>query len=498
MSAQASNKKRQIRLNESGKDGNKRFGLPFIGGGIFLVLLFLYLITALYYKSHFYTNTVINSVSATNMTVSKAEEAIDSKVKAYQLTIKERENQTETINGKNIDLHMKFNGNVTELLDKQNPFAWPVSLFGSKEYKIKTMMEYSDSLLEQYVKKLKCLNEAGMKETENATISAYGENGYEIVSEEQGTRISEDKLYNAVRKAVRNLETSLSVEKADCYQKPLLTSESPKVQQALKKMNKLASAKITYKFGTKTEVVDGSKISKWISIDDNYNVTFHKDGVKEYVDYIGSTYNSFGRIRTFKTSYGKTIKVKGGDYGWWMNRPKEVTELIKLIKKGAVETRVPAYFQTAQQYGDDDIGDTYVEVNLTAQHLFFYKDGKKILDSDFVSGNVSRKLGTPVGTYPVQYKERNATLVGETYSTPVKYWMPFNRNIGLHDASWRHGRFGGKIYMTDGSHGCINMPPANAKKMFKYMEKGVAVVVYELPGSQNYDTGKHTDKVTKK
>jgi hypothetical protein len=264
-------------------------------------------------------------------------------------------------------------------------------------------------------------------------------------------------------------------------------------------MNKLAGAEITYKFGKDTEVLDGTTISKWITVDENYKVNFDPSGIKDFVDYIGKTYNSFGRVRTFKTSYKKVVKIEGGDYGWWLNRPKEVEELTELVKNGAKVVKEPAYYQTAQQYGDDDIGDTYVEINLTAQHLFFYKNGKLILQSDFVSGNVSKDLGTPVGTYPIQYKENDATLVGEDYSTPVKYWMPFNRNIGLHGASWRD-KFGGDIYLTNGSHGCINMPPAKAKKLFKYIQRGVGVVVYELPGTETYDKdkGKTTAKDTAK
>jgi hypothetical protein len=269
--------------------------------------------------------------------------------------------------------------------------------------------------------------------------------------------------------------------------------------EAVEKMNKIASSNIIYEFGEEKEVVDGNLISDWLSVDDNFKVSLDTQGVKTFVDYIGKNYNSFGRVRTFKTSYGDVIKVSGGDYGWWLNRGKEVKELKKMILKGKQEVRKPAYFQTARQYGSDDIGDTYVEINLTAQHLFFYNDGKLILESDFVSGNISKNYGTPTGTYPIQYKENDATLVGEDYSTPVKYWMPFNGNIGLHDASWRHD-FGKDIYLTRGSHGCINMPPAKAKKIFQHISRGVAVVVYELPGTENYvkeeDKSKDKTKAT--
>ena len=96
---------------------------------------------------------------------------------------------------------------------------------------------------------------------------------------------------------------------------------------------------------------------------------------------------------------------------------------------------------------------------------------------NIVSGNISKSHGTPSGTYSVKYKEKDAILKGADYACPVKYWMPFNGNIGMHDASWR-SKFGSKIYTTNGSHGCINMPTDAARKVFQNIEEGIAVVVY--------------------
>ena len=56
---------------------------------------------------------------------------------------------------------------------------------------------------------------------------------------------------------------------------------------------------------------------------------------------------------------------------------------------------------TANSHGKNDYGDSYVEINLTAQHMFLYKDGKLVIDSDFVSGNVSKNNATPTGAYGV-------------------------------------------------------------------------------------------------
>ncbi len=493
MSAKTEKKSKRRKIKGSGGKRGIRIGLSIMGGGLFAVLLLLYLAGALYYRSHFLGNTVINGIDTANMTVSEAEKAINSEVASYRLTLEERNNLSDTILGSNFDLHTEFNDYVNKLLTGQNSLAWPLYLFQEQNYDVETMLAYDEDLLKICFERLNCFDEANIVEPANASISAYGKNGYEIVAQEQGTKVIKDKLYEAVVEAINLLEPTLSLEEVDCYEKPEITSEYPALVQALDKMNKIAGAKITYQFGDAIEIVDGERISAWISLDDNYNVSFDENGVKEFVDYIGKTYNSFGRVRTFKTTYGDVIKVKGGDYGWWLNRPEEVKELSQLVQDGETLTKEPVYFQTAQQYGEDDIGNTYVEVNLTAQHLFFYYEGELVVESDFVSGNVSKDWGTPTGTYPVQYKENNATLVGEDYSTPVKYWMPFNKNIGFHDASWR-SKFGKDIYLTSGSHGCINMPPENAKKMFQYIKRGVAVVVYELAGTENYDTDK--DKKT--
>jgi hypothetical protein len=454
--------------------------------GLFLPLLAIYLLLAFYYQNHFYNNTVINGVTTSNMTVSEVEEAINNEVDTYQLTLLGKEGMTDTIRGEDIELHVVLDGSITELLKKQNGLSWTAAMFKTKELNISSMLTYNEELLEKIFNKLKFFDKDVNIKPENASISKYGANGYEVIPEKHGARVKKKKLLEAVQNAVKTLEPSLSIEELGAYEEPKIIANNEELQNAVNEMNLIASTAITYKFGKDTELLDGNIISEWLSVDDEYKVNLDENRIKEYVDYIGKTYNSFGRVRKFKTSYGDELKIEGGDYGWWLDRVTEVKELTELIYNGEQTVKKPVYFQTAQQYGKDDIGNTYVEVNLTAQHLFYYVDGKLILETDFVSGNLAKEYGTPVGTYPVQYKERNATLVGEDYETPVKYWMPFNRNIGFHDAPWRK-EFGKDIYLTKGSHGCINMPPAAAKIMFEHIERGVAVVVYELPGTENYE-----------
>ncbi len=169
--------------------------------------------------------------------------------------------------------------------------------------------------------------------------------------------------------------------------------------------------------------------------------------------------------------------MKSGAYGWKTDRDTEKKELIGNLQKGEAVEREPIYSYTAAKPGDKDIGDTYVEIDLGKQHLYLYVDKKMILESDFVSGNASRGWNTPAGVFGLTYKTKNAVLRGPGYETPVTFWMPFNGNIGMHDATWRSS-FGGEIYLTNGSHGCINLPYENAKIIYEYVYTGFPVVCY--------------------
>ena len=53
--------------------------------------------------------------------------------------------------------------------------------------------------------------------------------------------------------------------------------------------------------------------------------------------------------------------------------------------------------------GENDFGDSYLEINITRQHIWYYKQGKLIAQGDIVSGNVSNGNGTPLGIYEITY-----------------------------------------------------------------------------------------------
>ena len=160
-----------------------------------------------------------------------------------------------------------------------------------------------------------------------------------------------------------------------------------------------------------------------------------------------------------------------------VDRSGEIKDLIVAIKGGQTITKQPNYTQTAASHDANDIGNTYVEINMTKQHLWFYKNGSLVVQGDVVTGNVSINDATPKGVYRLKYKEKDATLKGEGYSVPVAEFMPFNGGIGIHPATWRN-KFGGSIYLKNGSHGCINSPPSLARTIYDNIDANTAIVCY--------------------
>ncbi|WP_341479246.1 L,D-transpeptidase family protein [Clostridium gasigenes] len=243
-------------------------------------------------------------------------------------------------------------------------------------------------------------------------------------------------------------------------------------------LNKYSSTKVTYMFGDETEILDGATINKWLGVDDNLEVKIDITQIKDYIDTLSKKHNTAGKSRNFKTSPGKIVKVEGGFYGWKINKVKEEIILTKNIKNGEIISREPIYSQTAASHKDNDIGSTYVEINITRQYLWFYKNGFIVTQGDIVTGDKNKNNPTSLGTYMLNYKEKNATLRGANYSSDVTYWMPFNGNIGIHDASWRYS-FGGDIYKSNGTHGCVNTPKYLARAIFDKIEDGTPIIVYE-------------------
>lgn len=439
-------------------------------------LLAIYFGMAIYFMDHFYFGSEINGINVSGKTIEEVKAQMATGLQAYTLNLKERCSKSEQIRSSDIGLKYNSGGQYKDFKDKQNPFKWLSAFFNTEDSKMIDEVSYDTKLLKERVEKLCCFDSSNIIEPKNPSFK-YTDKGYVIVNEVNGNKVNKDILYDHVAKAILKKEATIDLESINCYIRPKYTSNSPEIIQIKNILNKYASSKITYTFGDRKEIIDGSIINKWLKVDENLEVIIDGEQVKNYMDRLFNTYNTIGKTRNFVTASGKNINISGGDYGWSINNAKEIQDLNAAIKEGQTITKEPMYIQTALSHNNNDIGSTYVEIDMTKQHLWFYKNGSLIVQGNIVTGNVSSNHSTPEGIYRLKYKETNTVLRGQGYSSPVEFWMPFNGGIGIHDASWR-SEFGGNIYKTNGSHGCINSPYYLAKSIFYNIEEGDPIICY--------------------
>jgi len=443
------------------------------------ILLITYLAVAMYFMNHFYFHTTINGEDATGCSVSEVKKKIADEVGGYVLSLQERNNVTETIKGKDIDLNATFDDSIDQLLEKQNSLLWLGALVQKHTYTIEKIIKYDETKLNAQISALKCMDAASVTAPVNATVSPYSQNdGYTIIPEENGNTIDTVNFTKTIAESLENLKSKVSLEKKNCYVKPTVTKDTQGLKTAVDTLNKYAKTQVTYDFGDNKVVLNGTVIKDWLIVNDDFQVKISEGKIKDFVMNLAKQYNTAGKSKNFTASDGTAVTITGGNYGWKINQGTECKQIMADIQNATVEEREPAYTQKANSHGANDYGNTYVDVNLTAQHLNFYKDGKLVIGTDFVSGSIKENDATPTGAYFVNSKETDRFLTGADYKSHVDYWMPFNGDVGLHDASWR-STFGGSIYLRKGSHGCVNLPAGVAKTIYENIDVGDAVLVYQ-------------------
>lgn len=443
-----------------------------IGGAV----LAMYLGTSVFFINRFNPGSTINCVSVSGKTVNEAYDEIADEAKNYELNIKGRNGFNESIKGSDINLIYNYNNVIQEFKDSQNPLGWIASTFRCNDYKSSELISFDDEKLKNAIDNFSCFNDDNVEEPKNPILQ-YENGKYIVLKETYGSKVNKEKLLQSIINAIGSGDRNIDIDQAGCYENPRFTSESKEITEAKDTLDKYVSSKITYNMGDSDEVLDGDKIKEFLDVDKDYNVSVDEVKVKQYVISLAEKYNTVGKTRKFNTTGGSTISISGGDYGRKIDTSGEVKYIVDTIKEGKADAREPKYSQKPFCNASDDIGNTYVEVSLSGQHLWFYKNGSLIAEGPIVSGNISNGNGTPGGVYKLDYKERNATLKGEGYSTPVSFWMPFNGGIGIHDATWR-GSFGGSIYVTGGSHGCVNAPYSLANTIFNNIDQGTPIVCY--------------------
>ncbi len=450
------------------------------GIAMLVIIAVVYLGISVFYEYHFLPGTTINGVDYSNKTVEDVKSDIQDSIRTYYLKIIERNGEVEHIAAADIDLSVTIDGDLAQIKDSQNQYMWFVS--PTEDAKLDVTVAYDTVKLDYAIQNLKCLNDEYISSGEAPTLKYDGVQ-FAISGGKIGNELDKELTATYIKDAIVNMESVINLENKNVYLEVIDENADAKMQQAVDTLNQYLGVEITLTFGDNTEVINKSQIYKWLSVDVNNEIVFDEDAIVEYVDTFADKYETMGQTRQFTTSYGETIRVSGGDYGWWLNRRGEAAAIIEDIKNLNSCTREATYLQVADHHGDVDFGDTYIEINLYDQHLYAYKDGEKIVDCYIVSGDPVNGKATPTGLYNMRFMFTDYTFTRGDFTKKLAYWMCFygnsvETNIGIASCNWLT-QFGGNVYKGAGSLGSIYIDEANAKTLYyKLPGKDMPVIIY--------------------
>ncbi len=439
-----------------------------------------------YFSTHFYNSSTISGVDSSGATVEEMAEVLSARAAEYSMTLLLADDETVVLSAEELGVDTEVSVEVMQaILDSQDPYTWYTCLWEETEYSYVKLFSYDKSVMKATLRQLDCVTTSDYRDYEDAYIDCI-DGEYVIVPEVYGTKMVVANLIIAVRNALDVQATEVDV--TGCYLQPQLTTESEELLKVVNGINNCLDTDFAYTIGSETVAISSETIGSWISLDEDYNLVYDEESMAEFVAEMASTYNTYGKSKTLVSQYGTTVTVPGGNYGWKVDKSGELAQLKEDIITGETIRRDLVYSVTAASRGSTDYGNSYIEINKTAQRLFLIINGECVLETAVVTGAEDQGNGTSCGAFAITYCTTDVYLTGETYRTHVNYWMPFNGNIGLHDATWQKA-FGGTRYLDGyGSHGCVNLPYSAAKTIYSYVCAGFPVLMYELSGTQTVDT----------
>lgn len=446
--------------------------------GIGLALAAGYIGAAFYFHSHFYNGTTILGMDCSGKTVEQVKQEVSLRMGEYELTILERADASETISADEIALGFEDDGSIDRMMKEQRAWFWPVMALLSDARADSVAFSYDRNLAEARISSLACMDSIRAAAPKDAYIGPT-DYGFEVVPEVMGTTLNKDRAKEQIYRALDLGKDSVSLEEEDCYVNPQIYRDNEELVRDAASMSELASANFTFDFGAQQETVNSSLIREWITEPSDGVFAIDESQVAAYVESLAAKYDTFGLPVDFYTSLGTTVTLSGGDYGWCIDQDATQAALMEALESGFRGTMEPVYLYSAMSHENGGIGYTYVEICLSQQRMWCYENGNVIVDTPVVTGNPNKGDATPSGgVWAIDAKKRDAILTGEGYTSPVDYWMPFNGDVGIHDLKER-AYFGGTIYLTNGSHGCVNTPYDQVQTIYNTVSIGTPVIVYE-------------------
>ncbi|MCW3778983.1 L,D-transpeptidase family protein [Levilactobacillus namurensis] len=440
----------------------------------------LYVSQAMHYSRAkvFFNDTQIAGVNVGGNTAQEAATKLKSAM--HQLTLKDGKQTVSTFKPQEANLKITSVTALQQLINQQNAWSWPAHLTSATA---DTLKLDTSSKNQKSVQQLATQITTKANRTRTAPTDAtftYQDGQYRATKEKTGNQLDATKVAASITRALDKGQSTVNV--AGDYVQPQVTVKSTAFKTALAKAQQITKQKYVYKLGKHTLTIPAETLASWITLKDG-QVATNQSKVKSYLTKLSHQYGTVYKTRSFKSTKRDTVKVPAGLYGWSINVKSEAPKLDQLVAKGQGMTRTPVIQGSGYHKDGTDIGNSYVEVDKTNQHMWVYKNGKLVVSTDVVTGLPTTAHHTPSGVWVIWSKQRNTTLRGKndngsSYASKVKYWMPVDdTGVGIHDSPWQP-QYGGTWYVKHGSHGCVNTPPSKIASVYANVKVGTPVLVF--------------------
>lgn len=457
-------------------------GLMIAAGSFCLLCAVVYLLFVGYYSEGFALNTWINGVYCTGKNIEEVNSELLLKTEAPSIVIVDKNGREWKINGNDIDYIFDYSESLRSIKESQSPYAWIVNLGQTSKRELEPIITYDEDKLEALWMELPFVKEEQNIET-TIEIVKTGDT-YELINRTR-KRLNIEKGLKLLKQELHRGENRLELSEEGLYDDVLPTSEQQDILEQWELVEAFQSIELVYDMGDEQVILDASNRGQFLIREEDGTFRKEADGTlaiseemtNAFIDALADEYDTYGKEREFLSTRGDNITLKKGTYGTLIDRNAEKEYLYQALTEGISDTHIPEYKRKAYHRGKNDIGNTYIEIDMTNQKMYLYVEGECQVETDIVTGNTSKRWGTPEGIHYVYAKQKNRILRGTGYASFVNYWMPVNGNIGIHDAGWR-STFGGEIYKKSGSHGCINTPYNAMKEIYDTVEIGIPVIIF--------------------
>ena len=441
-------------------------------------------------EGRFYHHTTFNGYDVSGKTVDEVLRMLKEPYNALKLNIEENGSSVLALDFADMGYTVnedQMRDDIEEVMSRQSPVVYGDLIFGN-DFGMRVPFIVDKAVFHEKVSSDQFSVERVI--TKDAEL-VENDGVYEIWPEVYGTDLEDEQLEELVKKTIDDeltnatIDTVLNVQINEAhYKKPTILQDNAELNEKLDLYNRFCQAKITHTFGEVTEVLDWDTIQEWLVPEDKEN-PISEEAIYNYVYNLAVSYDTIYVTRHFETTYGYTVTLPSNDYGYQIDQDAEFEQLKSDIYANTSTEREPVYaIRGYSRNGYDDLNGTYVEVDLSGQYIWFYKDGEHIVESPVITGLPKDGRETVEGAFAIPYKASPFNLKGgggvgedEAWDVEVRYWMPFHEGQGLHDADWQ-GSFGGDAYKTRGSHGCVNLPVDVAAVIYDYMEENVPIILY--------------------